>query len=316
MKTLNYFKSFLLWGGALIAIIMVHSCSEDDDSNTSPRAVGMITVGEYKSLSNNILEVESVTVGQDSWLAAVHAGEENTNNFIAQPVMVKKGTTTNIKLSFNENAIQEPDGQLIALKLYADNSNRGNIGEWDTFDEPIKLGNELLIKIITVQPDLTNFNWYKYYDSNGDGILEEEEIFKTYPSIFDFYSKNQITPDEFYLMIYYSTDTDLEDGLTEDEWEIGYLRMFSNWVTNDFTEVDKDKNSLLDLEEWYEIFDTSEWFNFYDLNTDNRLIEEELNKGFFQDWDLNNDNKIDEAEFNNYWPFALNMKFTAPVWEW
>lgn len=309
-------KNYLLLAGIFMMVIGFTGCSDDDDLSEVP-AKGMIQANETALLSGNILTVERVVVGQASWLAAVPDGEENTNNFIAQPVVVPQGTTSNVKLYFDDDALNSPNEQQVVLKLYADNQNSGTPGEWDPLDEPIRLGNnELVMKTITIYPDLTNFKWFEYFDSNENGTLEVEEILISYPSPFDFYDKDQITPDEFLLMTYYSTDTDADAGISEAEWKAGHLKMYSNWAVDNFANFDLDKNGLLDLEEWHETFEESEWFETYDANSDSQLTEEELNNGFFADWDLNNDGKIDGDEFNNYWPFASSIKFTAPVWEW
>ena len=108
--------------------------------------------------------------------------------------------------------------------------------------------------------------------------------------------------------MYHSTDTDYYDsGITEAEWNQGYLRMFRNRAEDNFSAYDLDKNSFLDLEEWSEIFIESEWFESYDVNSDTLLTKKELNKGFFGDWDLNKNGGIEEEEFGNYWrKFSLS----------
>lgn len=315
MKTLKSLKSILLIAGVLLIITVVSSCSNDDDSSTAEKPTGSIQVEDPISLIDYILTVKSVTVGQDSWLAAVPEGEETSNNFIAQPVLVEKGTTSNVELTFDETAINNiENGTKVVLKLYADNLNSGTRGVWEVSDEPIRHpGNTLWIKTITIYPDYSTVNWFEYYDSNGDGFLDIDELTYTYYNPFDFYESDHLTLDEFYSMMFFSTNTDYYDvGIIEEEWNEGYFRMFSNWAEDDYSGFDTDENGFLDREEWQGIFEDSGWYENYDTNSDELINREEVNTGFFNDWDQNNDGKIDEDEFNLFRPFAATLAFQEP----
>lgn len=321
MKRITHTKNFMRIAGIFLLAIGFTSCSDDDINvfvnDTEGIPTGIILIDDWQSLSGNVLTVPSVKVGQDSWLTAVAEGEETLNNFIAQPVMIEEGTTTNVQLTFEETVIYDIDnGHQVVLKLYADNLNGGTIGEWDTSDEPIKLANnELMVRTITLYPDFSTFNWFAYYDSNGDGFLTANEILRTYPNAFDFYDKDHLTPDEFYFMMFLSTNTNYyDDGITEAEWKDAHLRMFHNWAEDNFPNYDKDGNEFLDYEEWQEIFEESGWFENYDTNSNNLLTEEELNKGYFSDWDLNNDGIIDNDEFNHYRRFTSHIGFQEAFW--
>ena len=322
MKRITQIKKFRLYAGIFLLAMGFTSCSNDNDINdvvrvTAGLPTGIIWIEEWQSLSGNILTVPSVKVGQDSYIAAVAEGEETLNNFLAQPVMIEEGTTTNVQLIFEETVINDIDrGHRVVLKLYADNINGGTLGEWDTSDEPIRLANnELLIKTIILYPDFSTFNWFEYYDNNGDGYLGVDEILRTYPNAFDFYDKDHLIPDEFYFMMFLSTNTNYyDDGITEAEWKDAHSRMFHNWAEDKFSDFDKDENEFMDYEEWQEIFEESVWFKNYDTNSNNLLSKEEMNIGFFMDWDLNNDGKIDNDEFTHYRLFTSHMGFREPYW--
>lgn len=317
MKTRKHVQSFLLYAGALLTTVFINSCSNDDDGGIVEKPTGSIIIFDQIALSGNILRIHSVKVGQDSWLAAVPEGEETSNNFIVPPVLVEKGTTINAQLIFDETIINDiDDGHRMALKLYADNQNGGTRGAWDASDEAIRLANnELLIKTITVYPDDNIFNWFGYYDTNEDGYLNIDEILNTYPSAFEHYGMDHITLDQFNFLMYYSTTQDINNAITEEAWNEGYLRMYRNWADDNFSDFDLDENNFLNLEEWQEIFKESGWFEFYDTNSNSLLTEAELNTGLFSDWDLNNDGTLDENEFDHYRPFALGMAFHGP-WDY
>ncbi|MEP6259930.1 MAG: EF-hand domain-containing protein [Gillisia sp.] len=304
MKRNTQIKKFRLIAGIFLLVLGFTSCSDDDEDVLGELPTGMIQVEDFHNLTGNILTVPGVTVGQDSWLVAVELGDEATNNFIADPVMMEKGTSSNVQLFLNETAIHYIAGsQQIVLKLYADNKNGGIQGEWDPSDKPITLSNNVLIlKTVTIAADLSNFDPFAYFDTNKNGSLDVEEVSETY-SVESIYSNSSaITNFKFYSVMFHSTDTDYYDsGITQAEWSQGYLRMFSNWAQDNFSVYDLNKNSFLDLDEWSEIFNESEWFEGYDTNSDKMLTKEELNKGLFGDWDLNNDGEINEEEFVNYW---------------
>lgn len=304
MKNNTLLKKFKLYAGIFVVLIGFAGCSDDDDNVSPGLPSGNIQVENYHYyLTGNILTVPEVIVGQNSWLAAVEVGEETTNNFIAEPVMVEKGTHTNVQLIFKEDAIDYLAGsQQVVLKLYADNQNGGTLGEWDISDKPIAYSNNVLIlKTITIIADLTGFDPFVYFDTNKNGSLDEKEVKKTY-WIGRIYS-NTTFPSrvKFYTLMFHTTDTDYYDlGITGAEWEQGYSRMFSNWAQDKFSGYDVDRNGFLDFEEWGKIFNDSGWFESYDTNSDDLLSEEELNSGFFGDWDRNNDGMIDRDEFNKY----------------
>ena len=317
MKRNTQIKKFRLYAGIFFLVLGFTSCSDDDyDDLMGELPTGMIQVGDFHNLTGNILTVPGVIVGQDSWLAAVNIGDEITNNFIAEPVMVVNGPSSNVQLVSDETDINYIAGsQQIVPKLYADNKNGGTRGEWDPSDKPIALSNNVLIlKTITIAADLTNFDPFEYFDTNKNGSLDIEEVSGTYSVESIYLNSSSITKAKFYSVMYHSTDTDYYDsGITEAEWNQGYLQMFGNRAEDNFSAYDIDKNSFLDLEEWGQIFIESEWFESYDTNSDKMLTKEELNKGLFGDWDLNKNGGIEEEEFENYWRKFLLSDGNRPM---
>ena len=324
MKRNTHIKKFRLYAGIFLLVLGFTGCSNDDDINdvvevTAGLPTGYIWIDDWKSLTGNILTVPSVKVGQDSWLAAVPEGEENTNNFIAQPVFIEEGTTSNVELTFDESVVDyQRQFALVVLKLYADNPNEGIWGEWDEFDKPIVLANNVLVlKTITIMVDLTDYSPFRhFYDRNGDGILDLQEFSNTYANHFQTFwdadGDGYLYKEEFYNTQFINADSDWDSQISLSEWNEGYLRMFGNWADNNFSTYDEDKNGKLSWDEWNKIFEDSEWFKDYDADGDNQVTNIELKEGFFRDWDLNEDSKIDENEFNNYQPYVSYWE----IWYW
>lgn len=308
MKNNTHIKNFLQWAGIIFLVTGFTSCSDDDENFKMP--TGVIQVNEFQNLTGKVLIIPQVTVGQDSWLAAVEVGEELTNNFIAQPVLIEKGVSDDVELTFDETAIDYLAGsQQVVLKLYADDPNGGIKGEWDLSDKPITYSNNILVtKTITIIADLTGFDPFNYFDTNKNGVLDVEEISETYFIESIYGNKTGLSMSEFYSVMFHTTDVDYYDaGITEAEWDQGYSRMFSNWTQDHFSIYDVDKDARLFLEEWNKIFNESEWFESYDKNSDNSVSKEELRNGLYGDWDQNKDGVIDKEEFLNYRGFIGNL---------
>ena len=305
MKILKHLKKLLLfYAGISLLMILVISCSDDDNENSRP--TGSIHVDPYHQLSDNNLVVQKVTVGQDSWLVAVNLENGDTDHFIAQPVKVQAGTTSNVKLIFDDDVVtNDPVGQQILLKLYADNQNSGTTGEWDASDEPIKNSRDVLVtKIITVFV----YNPFAHYDTNDNGSLDVQEVSETYPDNFtDFWDTDGdgfLSKEEFYSTTLKNTDIDMDEHVSEDEWSDGYTSMYSNWAEDSFSMFDESQNAFLNVDEWNQIFSESQWFETYDADNDTNVTEEEWDTGVFGDWDTDDDGQIDEDEFYKYWPHA------------
>ncbi|MEP6259931.1 MAG: EF-hand domain-containing protein [Gillisia sp.] len=321
MKRNTQIKKFRLIAGIFLLVMGFTGCSNDDDLKevlevTAGLPTGYIWIDEWKSLTGNILTVPSVKVGQQSWLAAVPKGEEISNNFIAQPVLVEEGTTSNVQLTFDESVVDYTrQFAEVVLKLYADNPNEGIWGEWDEFDKPIVLANNVLvIKTLTIIVDLTDYVPFRhYFDRNEDGTLDLEEFSETYPNYFqdiwDADGDGYLDKEEFYNTHFINADYDWNNEISLGEWNEGHLRMFANWTDKEFSVYDEDKNGKLSKEEWNKIFEASEWFETYDADSNNLVTQIELHNGFFNDWDLNNDGKIDEEEYNKYYPYVSNWHY-------
>lgn len=291
MKKITQIKKFMLCAGIVVLVIGFTGCSSDDDNIELP--TGKIQVENINELTGNILTIPGVTVSQDSWLAALEVRNMDTINLIAQPVLVEKGTSSNVQLIIDESVVNyRKHSAVIILKLYVDN-----------------LENLVLsMRTITIMADLTDYIPFRHiYDLNEDLTLDLQEFSNTYANHFRFGDSDgdgYLKREEFYNIQFLNADSNWNTEISLEEWNEGYLRMFGNWTDKDFSAYDEDKNGKLSGNEWIKVFQESEWFETYDTNSDNFITEQELNEGYFGDWDLNDDGKIDEDEFNNYRPYV------------
>lgn len=295
----------MLYAGVLFLTLGFYSCDDDDDGDVVVEPTGMFEIGEEFNLTGNTLTLESVTVGQNSWLVAVDPGDEATNNFISEPVMLTEGTNSDVMLTLDEEAITDDgSGQQIVLKLYADSAT-GTVGEWDASDEPITDGNTLVTETITIFAE--DDNTFADFDTNSDGSLDMDEVPATYQNNFtewDADSSGSLSMEEFSNTTFANTDADDDDLISEDEWDAGYAGMYNAWSEDDFATFDADASGSLDIDEWNGVFDTSDWFVTYDADDDDLVTEDEWDTGLFGDWDTNDDDLIDETEYNLYSPYV------------
>lgn len=311
MKNVSNLKTFWFFCAMLTLSFGFMACSDDDDDGTVDlEPTGVITVADDEhTLSNNTITIQNVTVGQDSWLAAVMPGDEDTDDFIADPVMISEGSHDGVQLIFDENAITDDgNGQQVVLKLYADNPDEGIFGEWDPFDEPIFDDNDVLeTETITVFAEDSGTATFADFDSNDNGMLDPDEVPATYQNNFDEWDADDngsLSSEEFYNTTFMVTDADDNDSIDEDEWNLGYDSWFGDYLEDDFATFDANSDDVLSDAEWDDAFADSDWFETYDANNDDLLEDTEWDTGLFNDWDLDGNNSINEEEYNSYIDFV------------
>ncbi|WP_424495251.1 DUF7282 domain-containing protein [Salinimicrobium sp. GXAS 041] len=274
-------RNYPLFLGMLFLAFSLNSCGDDDDGLIDEDdETGFITA-EDQTISGNTIVVQSVTVGQDSWLVAVHANEGNSDNFITDPVMIEEGTETNISLMLNEDANLEgdDDGDEITLKLYAEDDD-GVSGEWDIEDEPVMNENGGLATItITVMMEPGNAGSFSDFDTNADGSLDADEFANTYANDFvgwDTDADGSLNDEEFFNTTFGNTDVDDDDAISEEEWNAGYTGMYSSYVNeDDFGTWDADTDGVLNSDEWYQGFGATDVYTTYDADANSAVTEDE-----------------------------------------
>lgn len=198
----EYLKYFLVL--FLVAGIAT-SCNDDDDNEeVQPQnATGSITAND-QTISQNTILVQSVTVGQDSWLVARNAGEEDMAGIVSDPVMLTAGTTDSIELPLKNSAnlTGDANGNDITLMLHVDDPADGTQGTFD-FDTADGVDSKILdssgnpvSKTITVYApsfdvtdqtvtdnsvsftsiDVANDSWVVLYNSDDNGDMTDEVI--------------------------------------------------------------------------------------------------------------------------------------------
>lgn len=312
MRTLsNNFTKYLMYFVLSIFAVGFTSCSNDDDDvdDIIGEPTGSIVVQDNQTITQNQITIENVTVGQDSWVVAVMGGDETTNNFITEPVMVESGSNANVALTFEDDVefTGGEAGDQISIKLYADHSTQGTQGEWDTFDTPITGATETVTVFVDDDPNGQSFS---DFDTNGDGFLDEDEIANTYINDFDTWDADGdggLNEEEFANTTFANTDVDDDDAISEDEWNQGYASMYGNYTEEtDFAAYDTDADGSLSLDEWSTGFAGTDWFTTYDADADTSVTEDEWNAGLYADWDTDGDGTINEDEYNVYSPYSNN----------
>lgn len=304
-------KTYSVYLGIFFLSVSLVSCDSDDDAlEPDPEPTGNITATDQMIRGNTIL-VQSVTVGQTSWLVAVRAGDEDTDNFITDPVRVNEGMTSDVELTLHENVDLDTGetGTQISLKLYEDNPNQGTQGEWDPFDEPIFDDNDVLaIERITVFTEDDATTAFNDFDMNADGVLDRDEVAGTYVNNFSTWDADGdglLDETEFLNTTFANTDADDDDLIGEDEWDAGVTGMYGNYVNDtDFNTWDADGDEFLDADEWNTGVADTEWFTTYDADASGNITEDEWNEGLFGDWDLDDDDMVDLDEYRAYSPYT------------
>ncbi|GAA5020704.1 hypothetical protein GCM10011506_04250 [Marivirga lumbricoides] len=112
------------------------------ESITVQAPTGSFTANNQTLSADGTITVESITVGQPSWVV-VHRDDGTGEGFVAPgiisvPVLLEAGTTTDIEISF-EDGEEIEDGERLWVMLHNDN---GTVGEYEFdgangFDSPI-----------------------------------------------------------------------------------------------------------------------------------------------------------------------------------
>lgn len=308
---MEIFKTYSVYLGIMFLSVGLVSCDSDDDAlEPDPEPTGSITATD-QTITGNTIMVQSVTVGQTSWLVAVRAGDENTDNFITDPVRVDEGMNSDVQLTLNDdvNLDTGETGTQISLKLYEDNPNQGTQGEWDPFDEPIFDDNDVLaIETITVFMEDETTTAFNQFDANADGMLDPEEVSGTYVNNFSAWDADGdgfLDEEEFSTTTFGNTDADDDDLVSEEEWDIGTTGMFGNYVDEeDFDAWDVDGDGFLEYDEWNTGFADTEWFTTYDADATGTITETEWDEGLFGDWDTDDDDMVNLDEYRAYSPYT------------
>ncbi|MGB8375403.1 MAG: hypothetical protein WCE57_08800 [Salegentibacter sp.] len=198
-KYLRYFLVLFLVAG------ITASCNDDDDNgNMQPQnPTGSITAND-QTISQNTIMVQSVTVGQDSWLVARNAGEEDMAGIVSDPVMLSAGTTDSIELPLKNSAnlTGDANGNDITLMLHVDDQTDGTQGSFDYatadgIDSMIQdnSGNPVSETITVYAPsfdvtdqdvtdnsvtfnsiDVANDSWVVLYNSDANGDMTDQIV--------------------------------------------------------------------------------------------------------------------------------------------
>ncbi|ADR23624.1 hypothetical protein MATR_25200 [Marivirga tractuosa] len=128
-----------------------------------------------QTLTNGNVIVESITVGQPSWVV-IHRdngmGSFVAPGIISEPVALEAGTSTDVEISFADGETVE-DGETLWIMLHNDN---GVVGEYEFdgangFDNPITFSDIEVSTATTINYDVTNDGTSSYIFT-GDGLTD------------------------------------------------------------------------------------------------------------------------------------------------
>lgn len=204
MKKLSNINSKILFYLSLVIMVGGFSgCSNDDDvGDVLPEPTATITVQD-QAISQNQIIIESVTVGQDSWIVVRNVGEEGSADIVSEPVFLETGTHTNVEvpLTNEANLAGNAEGDELVVMIHEDTGTRG------TFDFNAQTGSDRAIRnsagtniaeTITVRGsslmaadnqavtennevtfssvNMVNNGWVALYGQNEDGTMNEDDL--------------------------------------------------------------------------------------------------------------------------------------------
>lgn len=144
------------------------------ESITVENPTGEFTAND-QTLTNGNVVVESVTVGQPSWVV-IHrdngAGSFEAPGIISEPVALDAGTSTDVEISFADGETVA-DGETIWIMLHNDNGVVGSY-EFDGangLDNPITFSSIVVSESNTINYDVVNDGATAYL-FNGDGLTD------------------------------------------------------------------------------------------------------------------------------------------------
>lgn len=157
MKTFKFLNPRIL-SMAIAAVFILSACKKDDtdkDMNS-----GILNV-EDQMISQNMVNVSSVTFDQDGWIV-IHAedgGSPMVPDIISEPMMVTSGTHSDIKVSLAEGT-ELNDGDKVWVMLHTDTGTKGEYefdGTDQSDDKPVKndMDNIVMTAITVSSPSIT-----------------------------------------------------------------------------------------------------------------------------------------------------------------
>jgi len=307
-------QQYLMYFFVATLSISLMSCDDDDDGLDIPEfdPNGSITAND-QTISQNTIVVQSVDVEQDSWLAAVREGDENTDNFITETLRIEEGENFDVELMLNDdfNFTGGQAGDMITLKLYADNPDSGTLGVFDPDDDEILDDNDAFVReTIMIMMEEETTDSFDGFDQNADGSLDRNEFSNSFPNNFSNYDVDgdaMLNEDEFNDANFRNADTNNDGSLDQDEFNAGVAGMYGNYAgEEDFGTFDTDADGTLSMDEFREGFSGTDQFGNYDTNADGTIDDSELSEGYFNDFDRNADGTIDADEYNAYNTYTSN----------
>lgn len=132
-------KMNLIKSSALVGLLFLGACSNDDNTETEFEDFASLTVSDQSLENNMTLSVDAVTLPDDGWIV-IHRSNENgpvVPEIISEPELVNAGVSTDVEVSLKSDVSVE-NGEKLWVMLHNDTGIEGEY-EFDGsngLDEP------------------------------------------------------------------------------------------------------------------------------------------------------------------------------------
>ncbi len=153
-------------------------------------------------------------------------------------------------------------------------------------------------------------NQFTVYDRNGNNTVEKEEFIDVYKKemnsrVQKMGGKNDLSREEFYKKVFVDLDRNRDNNLDREEWDAALEYLYRDYLSSDYLLTDKDRNKVIDYDEYYEQVYQTDYFTYWDVNKDLYLNDMEQAEAVFTAFDSNDDGLLEKDEFDRYNSFYM-----------
>jgi len=139
------------------------------------------------------------------------------------------------------------------------------------------------------------------FDTNRDNMIQKTEFrsvfMDNYTDDWNVRDDAGLDDEDFYTTTYYIIDRDNDNLLMKEEWDMGYNYYYGDYLTDDFTMYDLNRDNYISHEEYVTSLRDTDYFLMWDVDRNQYLSESELADRVFEIWDTNDDGIMSQTEF-------------------